>query len=105
MDKSFQIFPVADEMVQRQFHGDMQYRWDLMTQKVNQISEEVKNSVTSDELPWNERLDILDRELNELRSSLNSFHGVLKTEEELELYVQRLSVLLTRCCEIQVIYS
>ena len=96
------IIPVADEMLQRQLHAHLLDKWNSLTEKMNDITQMVQESTSSDQVPANEKLNLLERELHELQCIIDSFHGVIKTEEELELYVERLSVLFERVCVIQV---
>lgn len=88
-------------MLQRQFHRELQDRWQDVTQKINIIQEEVTRNISSEEISSNEKLKLLERELNELRITIDGFHGVLKTEEELDLYIERLTVLFDRISLIQ----
>lgn len=96
------ILPLSDEMLQRQYHGETQKRWNKITEKMKAIQNSVQETMKSDKIPPNEKLNLLERELNELKLTIESFHGVMKTEEELELYFERLSVLHNRICVIQV---
>lgn len=88
-------------MIQRQFHGEFQDRWHRVSGKIKTIQRAVADTISSEDTPINEKLRLLERELNELRTTVEGFHGVLKTEDELELYVGRLSVLFERVCIIQ----
>lgn len=72
-----------------------------MTQQIHNIQEEVTRDISSEEISSNEKLKLLERELNELRMTIDGFHGVLKTEEELDLYIERLTVLFDRISLIQ----
>lgn len=101
-EQALQTLPLSDEILQRQFHGEMQKRWNSVTEKIKNIQDAVRSTISSEDLPANEKLNILERELTELRKTIDEFHGVMKTEEELELYVERLSVLFERVCVIQV---
>lgn len=88
-------------MLQRQFHGEIEERWQDVSEKINKIQASVAENITSSDVPVNDKLKLLEQELNELRVTIDGFHGVLKTEEELELYVERLSVLFERVIVIQ----
>jgi nesprin-1 len=101
-EQALRIVPLSDEMVQRQFHGEMQKRWNSVSEKLCSIQDAVRNNISSEDVPADEKLNVLEKELHELRTTINEFHGVIKTEEELELYVERLSVLFERICIIQV---
>lgn len=101
-EQALQLVPLSDEMLQRQYHGEMQKRWNSVSDKMKSIQDAVRSTITSEDVPVNDKLNILERELNELRITIDEFHGVMKTEEELQLYVERLSVLFERVCIIQV---
>nr|XP_050845627.1 muscle-specific protein 300 kDa-like [Vespula vulgaris] len=100
-EQALKIIPLSDEMLQRQFHGELQYRWKDVTEKINEIQSEITRNISSEDISSNERLKILEKELNELRMCLDDLHGVLKTEEELDLYIERLTVLFDRVSLIQ----
>lgn len=100
-EQSLRIIPLSDEMVQRQFQGELQDRWLTIANRIHSIQKSIADTISSEDTPVDEKLRLLERELNELRTTIDGFHGVLKTEEELELYVERLSVLFERVCLIQ----
>ncbi|XP_014611314.1 PREDICTED: uncharacterized protein LOC106790722 [Polistes canadensis] len=100
-DQALKIIPLSDEILQRQLYSELQYRWKGVTEKINDIQSEITRNISSEDVSSNERLKILERELNELRMCLDDLHGVLKTEEELDLYIERLTVLFDRVTLIQ----
>lgn len=100
-EQALRIIPLSDEMLQRQFHYELQDRWNEVSDKINEIQKDITRSISSEDISSNEKLKLLERELNELRMTINSFHGVLKTEEELDLYVKRLTILFERISLIQ----
>ncbi|KAK0098783.1 hypothetical protein PV326_003124, partial [Microctonus aethiopoides] len=100
-EQALRIVPLSDEMLQRRFNGELQDRWDNVAKKINSIQKTVADTISSENTPVDEKLRLLESELNELRWTIDGFHGVLKTEEELDLYVKRLSVLFERVCMIQ----
>lgn len=100
-EQALRIMPLSDEMLQRQFHYELQDRWNDVSDRINEIQKDITRSISSEDISSNEKLKLLERELNELRMTINGFHGVLKTEEELDLYVERLTVLFDRIAVIQ----
>lgn len=100
-EHALRIIPLSDEMLQRQFNGEFQDRWQNIARKINAIQKKVADTISSEDIPVNEKLRLLERELKELRLSIDGFHGVLKTEEELDLYLERLTILFDRVCVIQ----
>lgn len=100
-EQAMRIIPISDEMLQRQFNGEIQDRWRCVSDKINEIQAEVVNNISSEDVPSNEKLRLLERELNEIRKTVEEFHGVLKTQEELDLFVERLTILYDRVELIQ----
>lgn len=100
-EQALRMVPLSDEMLQRRFHGELQDRWHGIAGRIVAIQKSVADTMSAEDVPVNDKLRILERELNELGATIDGFHGVLKTEEELELYVERLTVLFERVCMIQ----
>ncbi|OXU29764.1 hypothetical protein TSAR_015301, partial [Trichomalopsis sarcophagae] len=100
-EQALRLVPLSDEMLQRQYHGEMQKRWNSVSDKIKSIQDAVRSTITSEDVPVNDKLNLLERELNELRITIDEFHGVMKTVEELHLYIERISVLFERVCVIQ----
>lgn len=101
LEKSMQVVPVADEMVQRKFHLDLQNQWQRVTDNINAIQNTILETISAPDVPVNEKLAILEQELLELKSIVESLQGIIKTEEELNLYVERLQIMSTRIETIQ----
>lgn len=100
-EQALRIIPLSDEILQRQFHYELQDRWNKISNKISEIQTDVTRSISSEEISSNEKLKLFEKELNELRITINSFYGVLKTKEELDLYIERLTVLFDRISFIQ----
>lgn len=101
LEKSMQVVPVADEMVQRKFHTDTQHHWQRITESINSIQNAILETISAPDVPLNEKLAILEQELLELKVIVESLHGIIKNEEELNLYVGRLQIMSTRVETIQ----
>lgn len=100
-EQALRIIPLSDEILQRQFYYELQDRWNEISNKINEIQMDVTRSISSEEISSNEKLKLFEKELNELRITINSFYGVFKTKEELDLYIERLTVLFDRISFIQ----
>lgn len=95
-EKALRIIPLSDEMLQREFYSELQDRWKEISRQINEIQFEVVKSISTENISTNEKLKLLEKELNEVRMAMNNLHGVLKTEEELDLYIERIIVLSDR---------
>lgn len=100
-EESLRIIPLSDEMLQRQYQGELEERWHVISNKIKTIQKLAIDTLSCENIPVNEKLELLERELNELRKTIDSFHGVLKTEDELELYVERLTIMYERVSIIE----
>lgn len=84
--------PVADETLQRQLHAQLEERWHTLSDRMANIQNDVTRSLADESVPLGDRLCALERELQELRSSIDGINGVLRSSEELDLYIERLQV-------------
>lgn len=101
LETSMQIVPVSDEMAQRQFHSDLQNQWQIITENINGIQNALLETISAPDVPLNEKLAILEQELLEVKVIVEGLNGIIKTEEELILYVERLQIMSTRVETIQ----
>lgn len=101
MEKALQIVPISDEMVQRKFHSELNTQWQKVSKKISDIEASILETISAPNIPVNEKLVLLEQELQDLKSDLDNLKGVLKTEEELSLYVERLQIMSTRLETIQ----
>lgn len=95
-EHALQILPLADETLQRQFHNQLEARWSNLSDKINGIQSAIVNSISAQDIPINEKLALLERELQELQLNITSAKGVIKNEDELNLYIERMQVLKSR---------
>lgn len=96
-----QVVPVADEMDQRKFHSDLQNQWQKVSDNINSIQNAIIETISASDVPINEKLSILEQELLELKSVVENLQGIIKNEEELHLYVERLQIMSIRVETIQ----
>ncbi|PZC72703.1 hypothetical protein B5X24_HaOG210717 [Helicoverpa armigera] len=100
-EKALEILPVSDEMVQRQFFSKIEDKWSDLASKIDNIHSSAIQNISDRDVSSGEKLNILEEELRELRASLESLKGVIKSEDELNLYIERLQVMTGRIDRIQ----
>lgn len=100
-EHAMEIIPVSDEMVQRQFFSKVEEKWKNLTSKIDKIHGAAIQSISAPDAPIDEKLSILEEELRELKLTLSELQGVIKTDDELNLYIERLQVLSGRIDTIQ----
>lgn len=88
-------------MLQRQFRSDLQNRWQNVSTKINDIQTAIIDSISAPDIPVNDKLVILEEELHDLKIVVDNLHGIIKNEEELSLYIERLQVMSSRIETIQ----
>lgn len=92
-EKAIEVLPIVDVALQRQFHGELDSRWYAVSSKIGEIQNAIVNSLSDQELPINDKLILFKRELEEIQLNIISNKTVIKTEDELSLYIERTQVL------------
>lgn len=92
-ERAVDVLPIADIVLQRQFHGQLENRWHAVSKKISDIENAIVNSLSDQDLPINDKLALLKRELEEIQLNISSNKSVIKNEEELNLYIERMQVL------------
>ncbi|VEN55994.1 unnamed protein product, partial [Callosobruchus maculatus] len=101
LERALQIVPISDEMVQRKFHNELNTSWQEVSKRISDIEASVLETIQAPDVPVNEKLALLEQELQDLRVDLDNMKGIIKTEDELNLYVERLQIMSTRLDTIQ----
>uniref|UniRef100_A0A1B6E5A8 KASH domain-containing protein n=2 Tax=Clastoptera arizonana TaxID=38151 RepID=A0A1B6E5A8_9HEMI len=92
-DSALRVIPVADEMLQRHFHAQLMEKWLALEKNLDAMQAAATKNVSTSSGSLDDKLCCLERELTELATLLTDMHGVMKTEEELHLYIERLQVM------------
>jgi nesprin-1 len=92
-ESAMRIIPVADEMLQRQFYSQLEDRWRGVSDKINTIQTSIIQNLSSQEVPFSDKLSLLEQELQEVKATVSDIRGVIRNEEELDLYIKRLQVM------------
>ncbi|KAJ9594435.1 hypothetical protein L9F63_014160, partial [Diploptera punctata] len=100
-ESAIKIIPVADEVVQRQLNAELENRWKEVANRIHGIQDSLMQNISAQDVPLNNKLSALEKELQEIKSTLDDFHGVIKNEEDLDLYIERLQVLHDRVGNIE----
>lgn len=91
-ESSMQTIGVDDEMLQRQFHGQLEDHWRGVTARIEARQTQLTASRLDQDMPIDNKLTLLEQELTELQLALNDMHGIIKSDDELNLYIERLQV-------------
>ncbi|KAF4529289.1 hypothetical protein B566_EDAN016451, partial [Ephemera danica] len=95
MNQAFHVLPVSDEDLQRQFYSQLEERWRCIANQIAAIQATLRRSLSLENGP--DKLVVLEKELKDIQNSLNDVHGIIKSEEDLLLYIERIQVLCQRC--------
>ncbi|CAG9785833.1 unnamed protein product [Diatraea saccharalis] len=95
-EKALEILPISDEMVQRQFFSKIEDKWQDLATRIGDIHKTAIQNLTDRDVSSSEKLNIIEEELRELRASLDCLKGVIRSEDELNLYIERLQVMTSR---------
>lgn len=96
LERSIEILPVRDELLQRQFHQQLEERWANITRKIEAVQTTIVTSLFDQNIPIDEKLEILRKELNEIELLTTSVKTIIKNEDELNIYIERMQVLNNR---------
>lgn len=96
LDRSIEILPIRDELLQRQFHQQLEERWANITKKIECIQNKIVSNLYDQDIPIDEKLEIIRRELREIDMLANSMKSVIKNEDELNVYIERMQILNNR---------
>ena len=101
-ETAIKIIPVADEIVQRQLNAQLDERWKDVAGRINSIQDSLMQHISSQDVPFNNKISLLEKELQEIKATIGDIHGVIKNEEELDLYIERLQVSYYICVPLHI---
>ncbi|XP_034243004.1 nesprin-1-like [Thrips palmi] len=101
LETALRVIPVSDEMSRRGEHSTLDERWRRVVARVDAIQAVLTSNLQANDVPVANKLHLLEKELQQLGAAFKDMNGVLKTQEELSLYVERLQVMRHRTIHIQ----
>uniref|UniRef100_A0A182NEB0 KASH domain-containing protein n=1 Tax=Anopheles dirus TaxID=7168 RepID=A0A182NEB0_9DIPT len=95
-DQAFQTIPVTDEQLQRQLHGQLLDNWYAVTNRIDVIQSDIAESMKTKVTPPGDKLAFIEQELQDIAQELDNSKTVLKNQEDLYAYIERIQTLRTR---------
>ena len=83
---------MTDEILQREFWARLHQKWESIDGRINEIFDKIMSNMSDVNTPDADKLSILEQELIELNHNLNFTKGVIKNQNELQLYIERLQI-------------
>lgn len=96
LERSIEIIPIRDELLQRQFNQQLEERWDNLTKKIEIVQNTIVDNLFDEDKSIDERVQVVRRELDEVEILTSSIKPVIKNEEELNVYTERMEVIKSR---------
>jgi nesprin-1 len=99
-ENSLKTISVADDSLQRQFNSQVEERWQNITEQIRYIQDRITNGLTDSETSNDEKVKLLENELQEIKLLMSIPKEVIKTQEELSLHIERLEILKFRITSV-----
>uniref|UniRef100_A0A1B0DC93 KASH domain-containing protein n=1 Tax=Phlebotomus papatasi TaxID=29031 RepID=A0A1B0DC93_PHLPP len=96
LSRALEVVPIADELLQKEFHERLESKWMSVEDKIQKIQKSIVDSMSASNVPTNEKLQLLQKELEELEKSMAGIKGIIKNQDELQLYIERMQILNSR---------
>lgn len=96
LERSIEIIPIRDELLQRQFHQQLEERWENLTKKIELVQNTIVDNLFDQDKSIDEKLEVVRKELDEVEMLTSSIKTVIKNEEELNVYIERMEVFNSR---------
>lgn len=96
LETSLNVLPIKDETLQRQFHRQLDERWTNITAKIEALQNVIVSDLSDHDKPIDEKLALIRRELDELDMITTSIKMIIKNEDDLKLYIERMQMVSNR---------
>uniref|UniRef100_A0A182JPP9 KASH domain-containing protein n=1 Tax=Anopheles christyi TaxID=43041 RepID=A0A182JPP9_9DIPT len=95
-DQALGTIPVTDEQLQRQLHGQLLDNWYTVSNRIDNIQRDITDSMKTEATPPSDKLAFIEQELQEIAREFDSTKAVLKSHDDLYMYIERIQTLKTR---------
>uniref|UniRef100_A0A8D8BCI2 Nesprin-1 n=2 Tax=Culex pipiens TaxID=7175 RepID=A0A8D8BCI2_CULPI len=95
-DRALSTVNVSDEPLQRQLHGQLLENWLDVSSTISQIQNNISESMKTDSTTVRDKIAFIEQELQEITTLFNNTKGVLKSQEDLYAYIEKIQMLRTR---------
>lgn len=95
-DHALSTITISDEQLQRQLHGQLLENWFSISSTISHIQTQIYDSIKTDATPACDKIAFIEKELQDITSIFNGTKGVLKNQEDLYMYIEKLQTLQSR---------
>uniref|UniRef100_A0A182LS31 KASH domain-containing protein n=1 Tax=Anopheles culicifacies TaxID=139723 RepID=A0A182LS31_9DIPT len=95
-DQALRTIAVTDEQLQRQLHSQLLDDWSVVSNRIDDIQRAIAESMKTKGTPPGDKLAFIEQELQEIAREFDSSKAVLKSQEDLYAYIERIQTLKTR---------
>uniref|UniRef100_A0A182SA97 KASH domain-containing protein n=1 Tax=Anopheles maculatus TaxID=74869 RepID=A0A182SA97_9DIPT len=94
--EALRTITVTDEKLQRQLHSQLLDDWSAVSSRIDDIQHSIADSMKTKGTPPGDKLAFIEQELQEIAREFDSSKAVLKSQEDLYAYIERIQTLKTR---------
>ncbi|XP_058454306.1 muscle-specific protein 300 kDa isoform X9 [Malaya genurostris] len=95
-DHALSTIAIGDEQLQRQLHSQLLENWMNVSHDLSNKQQQIFESMKTDATPQKGKIAFIEQELQDIAGVFNNTKGVLKCQEDLYLYIEKLQMLRTR---------
>lgn len=96
LDNALTTISIADEELQRQLHNQLVDSWITVATRIIDMQNHVYNSIKTSSTTSTDKITFIENELRDINSTFKDLKGVLKSSEDLCLYLEKIHTLKTR---------